>query len=288
MVFKVEKPRDGVFEIYEDGELVARYLYGEHLFKPYFYPVNAPGGLCVTEDEPRDHVHHRSMWTAHGDVNGEDFWTETPRSGRQTVKNVSVETLDEVCRVRSDEVWRADDGRPVVDVYREVVFWRRDGGFRFIDVDVVFKASYGVVRFGDTKEGGILSFRVSPSMRGDKGGVIRNSLGGLGEPECWGKRAEWCDYTGPLEGGKAGITVFDHPENFRHPTYWHVRAYGLFAANPFGISYFERDKSLDGSLTIDKGETLRFRYRALIHLDEVEPKLLDKLFEEYVEGREPV
>ena len=57
---------------------------------------------------------------------------------------------------------------------------------------------------------------------------------------------------------------------------------------PPHLTRFERDKSLDGSLTIDKGETLRFRYRALIHLDEVEPKLLDKLFEEYVEGREPV
>lgn len=288
MAFKAVKASYDVVELYEDCELVACYLYGGNLFKPYFYPVNAPGGLCVTEDRPRDHVHHRSMWTAHGDVNGKDFWTETPSSGRQVVKGVSTEVSEKACIVKSDEVWMANAGYPVLDVHKEVTFWRRVGGFRFIDVDVVFRTSYGAVKFGDTKEGGILSFRVFPSMREDRGGVIRNSLGGKGEPECWGKRAEWCDYTGFLGDEKVGITVFDHPGNFRHPTYWHVRAYGLFTANPFGVSYFEGDRSLDGSLTVDGGKTLRFKYRVLIHLGDVEPNRLGRFFEGYAQEQEPV
>ena len=288
MSFKIRRPSGDVLEIFEDGELVARYLYGRRLFKPYFYPLNAPGGLCVTEDGPSDHIHHRSMWTAHGDINGVDFWLERPESGKQIVRTALAEVFDKYCKVSSDERWVSRDNKPIVDVYREIVFWRRSGGWRFIDVDIRFKASYSSLRFGDTKEGGTLSFRVAPSMRGVVGGVIRNSIGGLGEKECWGKRAEWCDYTGPLGNSMAGITMFDHPDNPRHPTYWHVREYGLFAANCFALSYFLRDKSIDGSLTIRTGETLRFRYRVLIHLGEIEAKTLNRLFEEYAEGAETV
>ncbi|MGL5094914.1 MAG: DUF6807 family protein, partial [Planctomycetia bacterium] len=52
---------------------------------------------------------------------------------------------------------------------------------------------------------------------------------------------------------------------FRHPTTWHIRTYGLYCANPFGIGHFTGDKSKDGSYTIKKGEALRLQYRIYIH-----------------------
>ncbi len=57
----------------------------------------------------------------------------------------------------------------------------------------------------------------------------------------------------------------DHPSNPRYPTYWHCRAYGLCAANMFGTRDFLRDKTQDGSLTLQPGEKLRLRYRVVIH-----------------------
>jgi len=53
--------------------------------------------------------------------------------------------------------------------------------------------------------------------------------------------------------------------NPRHPVRWHARAYGLFAANPFGIAAFTNDKSQDGSMTLAPGKSLRYRYRVVIH-----------------------
>jgi hypothetical protein len=41
--------------------------------------------------------------------------------------------------------------------------------------------------------------------------------------------------------------------------------YGLFAANPFGLSVFTNDKSQDGSIKLDPGKSLRFRYRVIVH-----------------------
>ena len=54
----------------------------------------------------------------------------------------------------------------------------------------------------------------------------------------WGKRAEWVDYHGPVDGETVGIAIFNHPSSFRYPTGWHVRTYGLFAANPFAEHSF--------------------------------------------------
>ena len=73
------------------------------------------------------------------------------------------------------------------------------------------------------------------------------------------------NYDGKVEGEDIGIAVLDHPKSFRHPTTWHARGYGLFAANPFGLRDFTRDPNQDGSWTIPEGKSLTFRYRVIIH-----------------------
>jgi hypothetical protein len=79
-----------------------------------------------------------------------------------------------------------------------------------------------------------------------------------------------------VAGEALGVAIFDHPANPRHPTYWHSRGYGLFAANPFGIRDFERDKTKSGDLALAAGEKLRFRYRVVIHPGDAEAaKLAD-------------
>ena len=57
----------------------------------------------------------------------------------------------------------------------------------------------------------------------------------------------------------------DHPLSFRHPTYWHVRGYGLFTANPFGVHDFKGDESQDGSWTLKRGEAAVGRFRLILH-----------------------
>lgn len=96
------------------------------------------------------------------------------------------------------------------------------------------------IEFGETKEAGILAVRVAPSMNGSRGGLISNSEGGVGEGDCWGRKASWCDYSGEVDGEMMGIAILDHPDNPNFPTRWHVRDYDLFATNPnpFSTSAF--------------------------------------------------
>jgi hypothetical protein len=119
------------------------------------------------------------------------------------------------------------------------------------------------VTLGDTKEG-TFEIRLAKPLNSPPAEMV-NSNGARGEKGIWGKRADWVNYDGTVDGEQVGVAIFDSPRSFRHPTYWHARAYGLFAANPFGIREFTRDPKRDGSWTIRQNHSLAFRYRVFIH-----------------------
>ena len=114
-----------------------------------------------------------------------------------------------------------------------------------------------------------------------KGGTLVNANGGKGMREVWGKPSPWNDYYSTVEGKVVGVAILDHPTNPKHPTYWHSRDYGLFAANALGERDYFNDKTRDGSLTIKKGEKLRFRYRVVLHPGTTEEAGVANLFAEY-------
>jgi hypothetical protein len=84
-----------------------------------------------------------------------------------------------------------------------------------------------------------------------------------------------------VDGEAVGVAIFDHPGNPGHPTYWHARAYGLFAANPFGAHDFTEGKAPSGAMTLEPGKSLRFRYRVTIHSGAPGAGALAKAYAEY-------
>jgi len=156
-----------------------------------------------------------------------------------------------------------------------------DKDVRWIDFQVKVTASDGKVVFGDTKEGSF-GMRVAGSMRVERnqGGHIINSEG-LTDAAAWGKRAAWVDYSGPVDGEILGIAILNHPRSLRFPTYWHVRTYGLFAANPFGLHNFLNDPSADGSLTLEKGESFEMFYRVILHKGRADQAGIQEAFDKY-------
>jgi len=121
------------------------------------------------------------------------------------------------------------------------------------------------VTFGDGKDGAF-GIRMRPALQEDKGHAqISNADGLAGEKVLWGKPSNWCDYSGIIGDEKVGVAILDHPENPRHPVRWHARAYGLFAANPWGLFVFTNDKTMNGAMQLETGKSLRYRYRVIIH-----------------------
>lgn len=272
--FTVEENEHGV-TVKIDGELFTNYLITSEdprLPKPILWPVIGPTGKPVTRAFPMerikgeafDHPHQRSFWFTHGEVGGADFWAEG--RGRGTIahrKFTQVEGGSQAV-IASENEWLDGEGKKLLDDSRRLVF-RADGDSRTIDFDVVLTAADDPVKFGDTKEGSF-GVRVAPSMKVDagQGGRIVNAEG-VTDRAAWGKQSPWVDYHGPVDGEVVGIAILNHPSSFRYPTYWHVRTYGLFAANPFGWHHFQGNDAVDGSYTLQPGESLTLRYRVLLH-----------------------
>jgi hypothetical protein len=255
-----------------------------------------PNGIQMTRNAPmvevpgedRDHPHHRAFWFTHGNVNGLDFWTE----GKEFCKIVhdkftKVSSGEKEGIIQSSHQWLGKDGTAVCTDERTLRVYNRPDNERLFDYEITITAGKSDVTFGDTKEGS-MALRLAETMRlkpnkentGKPTGNIVNSEG-IRDAATWGKRAAWCDYYGPVDGKIVGAAIFDHPQNPRHPTWWHVRDYGLFAANPFGKHDFESlpDKTA-GNLVIPAGKSVTFRYRIYLHKgDEKQGKVADRYAE---------
>lgn len=245
--------------------------------KPVLFPVLGPGGFTMTrnwpilpktEGEETDHPHHRGLWFAHGEVNGVDFWSEATGAGK-----IVVQGLPEIISggsngsvtVKTKEAWEKTPGEPVLHS-ATVIQFGTDGTDRYLDYAITMTADLGDVHLGDTKEG-TMAIRVNPllNLKGEvaKGSAVNS--GGDKDLAAWGKHATWVDYWAPTAHGVIGLACFDSPSNLRSPTTWHARDYGLIAANPFGLHDFEKAPKGAGDFTIQKGESLKLKYRWLFH-----------------------
>jgi hypothetical protein len=283
------------------------YIGGKDLNRPYLHPLRSASGKIVNRSFPAgqvpgettDHPHHAGLFYGHGDVNGYNYWAiqnvptkPSATMGRIVLKEVvSVTSGKESGSVDVVLDWLKPDGKPLLTETRKMTFYAHPM-LRIIDFDFDFAAIEKVV-FRDTKEG-TFAMRMAtvldePPVKEKPGapvgtGKLVNAQGGEREANVWGKRSEWVDYSGVLDGEKVGVVMMDHPGNPRYPTYWHSRGYGLHSINPFGVSDFLNDKAQNGSLTVEPGQHVRFRYRVIIHPGRG-PERLAELYKQYASER---
>lgn len=279
-----------------DGQLFTEYL-TKAGHEPALYPVIGPTGKPVTrsypftppvEDGTKDHPHHQSLWMTYGEVNDIDFWGTNvnddkgdrgPHIAHREFVKVAGEGDKATIVTRND--WMNGEKR-VCEDERTLVFSKGPDKSRWIDFTVVVNAPDGDVTFGDTKEGAF-ALRVADSMRVDakRGGRIVNSEGQINE-EAWGQPARWVDYTGPIDGETVGIAILSHPKRFRPSPRWHVRTYGLFAANPFGQKDFPHPEAAkQGPVTIKNGDSLTLAYRVWLHRGETNTAAIEAVFGDF-------
>lgn len=293
-----------------DGKPFTEFMIGPEVAKPFLYPLRAASGTIVTrrfplEESPgdsKDHPQHRGLTFAHADLNGLNFWANesfNPGAKGKIVlqKVLNVNSGDKSGTIEAVMNWVDGKGAPLLADTRKITFYSHPT-LRIVDFDISTKAIQSST-FGDTHEGSF-GVRVAawleepapkyvPHGEGQetrptepkRTGLISNSEGQRTEAEVRGKRANWADYSGEYKGEKLGIAILDHPGNPRHPTYWHTRGYGMFAANIFGVGALTGDKSKNGSMTLKPGEELRLRYRVIIHPGDAVTAGIAKMYEEY-------
>jgi hypothetical protein len=287
-------------DVMADGRLFTSFYWPDNVYKPILYPVYTSVGTEITrgfplrprEGEQNDHIHQVGIWLNYGNVNGIDFWgngssgIKEPAGG--VIKHRRVEGLKggkgEGSFV-SFERWLDPKGKELISEKTEYHFIAR-GPLRIIDRITTLTAVDTTVLWKDTKEG-LFGIRVArqlelPSVQGvilldadgrpsteknseNEGvsGNYRSSEGVSGE-SVWGTRAEWMDLDGIIGKEKISLVICDHQKNPGYPTFWHARGYGLFAANPLGMSDFTKGKEVF-SFSIEAGKYATFRYRVIIN-----------------------
>jgi hypothetical protein len=290
--FSVKTTATGGALVLHDGEVIAEYIV-DRANKPFLWRIVGPTGKSMTRAFPQadvpgestDHVHQRGLTFGHQGVAGFDTWAE-PASylgGKHSatlldrlgaIRHVGYRTLaggrTAVIHARNEICDAAN--KPLLEEERRMTF-SIASGTRIIDVDIDLIASHGPVKLADMKDAGVF-IRVPDGMAVDRklGGSIVNANGEQ-DAEAWGKHATWVDYHGPVEGELLGIAILNHPSSFRHPTAWHVRTYGLFCANPFGMKQMNPNAE-SGAVSLEAGQWIGLRHRFIFHVgDETQARI---------------
>lgn len=278
--FAVRQEADRVL-ITESGQPVADYVFrDEQIPRPYFAGLCPPGGLQVTRNHPpvkdKDPVDHDTIhpgvWLAFGDLNGVDFWRNHGRIEHvRFVRKPTVE-VDRVSFAVEDR-YLAQSGKEVCRGVSEFCVVAGAALKPALPGTVILlatelRAEHEPLVFGPQHEMGLGIRVATPLMVKGGSGSILGSHGGKDEAGNWGRAGAWWDYSGTVDGTRAGILVAAASNNPR-AVWAHARDYGFLAMNPTGPPRNPNDSEPSVPFTVAKGEALRLKFAVLVHAQPV-------------------
>jgi hypothetical protein len=255
--------------------------------KPYIYPLATLDGTKLTANAPTDHVWHHSLWFAWKYLNGVNYWEPDPKTGlpagRTIIKSASFRRGADFSACVEMAIEYAPPGQPPVLRETRVMAFsapRVDGAYA-IDWDANFTVGDADITFDRTPPKGGSGGYAGLSLRFPKGITGWSFLTSSGDSTAAagnGQPARWVDFSGPTrKGSVAGITVFDHPTNPRHPTAWYLNA-----SHP----YFSPALIYGAPLTLKAGAKMRLRYRVLVHNGSGEAAALEREWKSFANERD--
>jgi len=282
------------------GKLFTSYIYGSKMTKPVLVPVRTPSGVEVNRRHPlteaegasTDHSHHVGIFFAVDQVNGTNFWRNTAPPPQ--IKHIKITELTSGTgrgKLSTIMHWIDNDGRVVLEEKRSMIFLAAEHENEYaVDFSIDLTAKDAKVVFDDIEEG-MFAIRVSDYLRQGRAKLSlesdqplpKESIAGTGmyfssngdetAKNIWGKRARWVALRGIRQQKVVGVAILNHPASINYPTWWHVRDYGLFSANPLGQGDFQRqrprqyrkNKVIPLRLTLEPGETAHFRFLVIIY-----------------------
>ena len=252
----------------------------------YFHPLYDLDGNVITEDFPKDHIHHRGIYWAWHQVriNGksvQDQWAN--RDSFWTVKDARIESDDRSASLALRVVWESplftdEQGRrrPFVEERSVTRVHQAEGALRRIDFHQQLTALVDGVEIGgseDAKGYGGFSYRVvmPPDIRftGEQGIVtpIENAV----------DQSPWMDVSGTFgTSGTSGLTVLTHPSTTGFPQRWILRARGSMQ----NAVYPGRQPS-----AISRDRPTLLNYRIVLHRGVMAPADAARLQAEYARER---
>jgi hypothetical protein len=310
---------DNKVDVMIDGKLFTSYVYGSEMTKPVLVPVCTPSGIEVNRRHPlteiegasNDHSHHVGIFFAVDQVNGTNFWRNTsPPPQIQHIEITEITSGTGMGKLSTIMHWIDNDDHIVLEEKRSMMFLAAQHENEYaIDFSMDLTAQDKKVVFDDIEEG-MFAIRVSDYLRQGRDklalefdqplpeesiagtGFYFSSNGDVTAKNIWGKRARWVALQGIRQKKVVGVAILNHPASINYPTYWHVRDYGLFSANPLGQGDFQRqrprqyrkNKVIPLRLTLEPDETVHFRFLVIIYEGIRTNQQIEKRFKDFIKN----
>lgn len=235
--------------------LAGRWTYNSaHRKRPNVHPLCAPSGAVLTKDAPEDHPWHHGLWFTIKYVNGDNFWEERDTYG--VLRHQDGATVHWIKPDRSTVV--IVDRRSLTHVELAADAYAIDWHLELTSTEDVVLDRTPFTTWGGY---GGLALRGRPDWTETRilldDGSVQDRV--LGTP------SQWCDLSGTVDGGQAGILLLDAPPNPRHPVPW----YGSTRAATYGdegwSNFLNAAFLWDEPLAWAAGVPLTFDYRAVVH-----------------------
>lgn len=279
--------------------IVWRLNFGANLTKPFFHPLQTADGRCLTQASPKDHPWHYGLWHSWKTIERVNYWEEDRKTGRADgttrIVEATVPRLDAAgahVRLRlayfpaekPDAVVMDDTVELTIEVPRE------DGSYR-INWEQTSRARRPIMLDRTPPpgqpEGKDYGGYAGLSFRGDRFMSEVAAVTSTGRQDLAANRlpAKWAALSGTIDGRRAGIAMFDHPANLRHPTPWYfVLRPGKGNAPNSPFWYFNAALLHDAPLQLTPDRPLALRYLVRVDCQAPSPAALDDEFRAFAQA----
>ena len=271
------KKTDSSIALHNNGKMVWQHVHDKKAGKPFMRfglldgtemtrPCPFPNGYAKA-----DHVWHKALWWSWKYINGVNFWEKT-QEGTEPV-GVKIEERDNGSAVISLDISYHEKDKPTLVKEKRVITVSSpdsQGSYR-IDWEATFTpAGNKDVVFNKNSYGGF-AYRGAAEYCGDK----KNGQQGWRFVDDEGridgsnnKRCRWVAYVGIAQNVKAaGVAIFEHPDNPRHPSWWQTRNH---------YPYLNPSFTCKEDYTLEAGKSLALKYRVLVHQGDAGKEVLEK------------
>jgi hypothetical protein len=242
------KPPDGVDPVFERSG--------------YLHPLWTPSGKVLTNDSPKNHLHHHGLWGA---------WTSSEFEGRKSNFWESIEKQGKIECVKVEETFSGpvfggfrakhrfinlngpDGPKTALEETWEVRVYAVADRFVFDLVSTQTAATDQPLVIKQYRYGGI-GFRASGDWEGKDGCAFLTSEGKT-RTDGHATRAKWCLMSGKISGADCSIAFIGHPSDFRYP-----QPMRIHPDEPF----FNWAVPQGGDFSIEPGKPYVARYRFVV------------------------
>lgn len=257
-----------------NNNLFTSYILSQDEKYPFFFPVNGPSNASVTSMRNANYPHHSSLFFGCDKVNGGNYWQEGLERGQiVSIRADVIESGNDKVIIENECIWRRPNANAPIKDTRKITITAPSKEIYQIDFDVTLEMLMDVII--EKTNHSLFSGRMDADLAVINGGTMINSNGEKGEKDTFGKKAAWIDFYGKRGDKQEGMAIMQHPSNEWYPAPWFTRDYGFFSPTPM---YWPQN---DKETSLKKGQTIKLKYRVLVHAGDTSTAKIAEQFEKY-------